>query len=54
MNAKSSESTFASGASGIEVRMLIKLAAINQWSLSTLRCQDRVPQRSSGSGPWQW
>ena len=36
MNAKSSESTFASGASGIEVRMLIKLAAINQWALSTL------------------
>ena len=36
MNAKSSESTFASGASGIEVRTLIKLAAINQWSLSTL------------------
>ena len=36
MNAKSSESTFASGASGIEVRTLIKLAAINQWELSTL------------------
>ena len=36
MNAKSSESTFASGASGIEVRTLIKLAAINQWALSTL------------------
>ena len=30
MNAKSSESTFASGASGIEVRTLIKMAAINQ------------------------
>ena len=36
MNAKSSESTFASGASGIEVRMLIKLASINQWALSTI------------------
>ena len=36
MNAKSSESTFASGASGIEVRTLIKMAAINHWSLSTL------------------
>ena len=36
MNAKSSESTFASGASGIEVRTLIKMAAINQWALSTL------------------
>ena len=36
MHAKSSESTFASGASGIEVRTLIKLAAINQWALSTL------------------
>eukprot|EP00913_Durusdinium_trenchii_P004009 g3713.t1 len=36
MNAKSTESTFASGASGIEVRMLIKLAAVNQWSLATL------------------
>ena len=35
MNAKSTESTFASGASGIEVRMLIKLAAVNQWSLAT-------------------
>ena len=36
MNAKSSESTFASGASGIEVRMLIKMASVHQWSLSTI------------------
>ena len=36
MNAKSSESTFASGASGIEVRMLIKMASISQWALATI------------------
>ena len=35
-NAKSSESTFASGASGIEVRALIKLASVSRWSLATI------------------
>ena len=36
MQAKSSESTFASGASGIEVRMLMKVAAVRGWDLSTI------------------
>ena len=36
MHAKSSESTFASGASGIEVRMLMKVAAVRGWNLSTI------------------
>ena len=36
MQAKNSESTFASGASGIEVRMLMKVAAVRGWDLSTI------------------
>ena len=36
MQAKSTESTFASGASGIEVRMLMKVAAVHGWDLSTI------------------
>ena len=36
MQAKSSESTFASGASGVEVRMLMKVAAVRGWDLSTI------------------